>query len=299
MGYTKYLAHLQNNVNIFTLVLNNYRTSMLQKSIVYPSQIPLENSIHPYRGITTAIAIMGIWAVSLILLMNVNVQETNIIALVAGVLCQTFCYTGLFITAHDAMHGAVNSHNIKLNHSIGSLCLFLYGALSYKTLLKKHWQHHQHPGTENDPDFHDGKHQNMIAWYFHFMKGYWSWKQIIIITIVYNSLAYVAHVPQINLILFWVTPSLLSSLQLFYFGTFEPHSQPITGYTDSSHTRTISRPAWLSFLTCYHFGYHKEHHQYPNVPWWQLSKVHQQTDLLQLLDVDKDKQEVQTTAPVQ
>lgn len=26
----------------------------------------------------------------------------------------------------------------------------------------------------------------------------------------------------------------------------------------------------LSFLTCYYFGYHLEHHLYPNVPWWRL-----------------------------
>lgn len=272
---------------------------MLQKSIVYPSQIYFENNIQSYRGIFTAITIIAAWAVSIILLMNVNVQETNIIALVAAVLWQTFCYTGLFITAHDAMHGTVTPYNIKLNHFIGSLCLFLYGGLSYKTLLKKHVSHHKYPATLNDPDFHDGEHKNLIAWYFHFMKGYWSWKQILIITVVYNSLSYLLHVSQVNLNLFWTIPSLLSSLQLFYFGTFEPHSEPSTGYTTEDHTRTISRPAWLSFITCYHFGYHEEHHQYPNVPWWQLAKVHQQSDSLQFLDVDKDKQEVQKVVSAQ
>lgn len=26
----------------------------------------------------------------------------------------------------------------------------------------------------------------------------------------------------------------------------------------------------LSFLTCYHFDYHWEHHRWPYAPWWQL-----------------------------
>ncbi|MDT8325299.1 MAG: fatty acid desaturase, partial [Bacteroidota bacterium] len=26
----------------------------------------------------------------------------------------------------------------------------------------------------------------------------------------------------------------------------------------------------FSFLTCYHFGYHEEHHTRPGVPWWRL-----------------------------
>lgn len=299
MSYIKYLAHSLEDVNIFTFVLKISYISMLQKSILYPSQIPFEDSIHPYRGLITAITIICLWAVSLILLMTINIQEANIFSLVAAVLWQTFCYTGLFITAHDAMHGTVSSYNLKLNHLIGSICLFLYGGLSYKTLLKKHWQHHQNPATLNDPDFHDGKRKNLIAWYLHFMKGYWSWKQIIIVMVVYNLLAYTIHIPKINLNLFWVVPSLLSSLQLFYFGTFEPHSEPVSGYTTSLHTRTISRPVWLSFITCYHFGYHEEHHQYPNVPWWQLPRVHQQADSLQFLDVDINKQEVQKVAPVQ
>ncbi|WP_208766779.1 fatty acid desaturase [Nostoc flagelliforme] len=23
-------------------------------------------------------------------------------------------------------------------------------------------------------------------------------------------------------------------------------------------------------MSCYHFGYHQEHHEYPDVPWWKL-----------------------------
>jgi beta-carotene/zeaxanthin 4-ketolase len=277
----------------------NCSTFMPQKSIVYPVKISFNNSTEPYRGIYTATAIITVWAVSLFFLMNINVQTTNILVLFIAVLWQTFLYTGLFITAHDAMHGAVIHHHPKLNHFIGFLALFLFGALSYKTLLQKHWLHHQQPATLNDPDFHNGKHKNLIAWYLNFMKGYWSWKQMIIITIVYNSFRYLLHIPAVNLNYFWVVSSLLSSLQLFYFGTFEPHTEPSTGYTTPHHTRTISRPVWLSFITCYHFGYHDEHHRYPDVAWWQLPKVHQLLASQLFVDVNIDMQEDQEVVQVQ
>ena len=36
--------------------------------------------------------------------------------------------------------------------------------------------------------------------------------------IVFQILEYVLGIPTLNLILFWVSPALLSTLQLFYFG---------------------------------------------------------------------------------
>ena len=67
---------------------------------------------------------------------------------------------------------------------------------------------------------------------------------------------------------FWALPALLSALQLFYFGTYQPHRSDAAPFEDNHRARTVERPVWLSFLTCYHFGYHLEHHRYPWVPWW-------------------------------
>ncbi|WP_225880322.1 beta-carotene ketolase CrtW [Anabaenopsis elenkinii] len=228
-----------------------------------------------FRGIFVAIAIMTIWAISLGVLLYIDISQWKIWLLLPIILWQTFLYTGLFITAHDAMHGVVFPKNLKINHFIGSLCLFLYGLLSYPKLLKKHWLHHHNPATAKDPDFHNGKYKNFLAWYLYFMKGYWSWWQIITLMIIYNLGKYLGHLPEDNLNYFWVIPSILSSLQLFYFGTFLPHSEPVEGYQDPHRSQTISRPIWWSFITCYHFGYHYEHHEYPHVPWWQLPQIYQ------------------------
>jgi beta-carotene ketolase (CrtW type) len=74
-------------------------------------------------------------------------------------------------------------------------------------------------------------------------------------------------VDQTNLLLFWVLPSLLSTLQLFYFGTWLPHRGE---HDNPHHSRTLKKNHLLAFLTCYFFGYHFEHHQAPGMPWWRL-----------------------------
>ncbi|WP_347277816.1 fatty acid desaturase, partial [Leptolyngbya sp. FACHB-711] len=107
-----------------------------------------------------ALGVIGIWAASLIGLLSLNLNQIPGWVIPAMMLWQMFLYTGLFITAHDAMHGALFPSNIKVNNTIGTLCVLLYGLFSYKKLLKKHWMHHHHPASELDPDFHDGKHKN-------------------------------------------------------------------------------------------------------------------------------------------
>lgn len=225
-------------------------------------------------GLWIAIAIGLSWAISLGILLSVEVVHFSSIEILFAVLLQTFFYTGLFITAHDAMHGAIYSQSPKINHFIGTVAVFCYGFFSYNELLKKHWIHHRNPSSEVDPDFHDGKHRNFFAWYFHFMKGYWSWRRLFVLAFAFHGSNLLLHIPLSNLVLFWVIPSLLSSVQLFYFGTYLPHREPKGGYRNAHRCESNSLPVVLSFMTCYHFGYHEEHHQCPQVPWWRLPTVH-------------------------
>lgn len=227
-------------------------------------------------GLVVALLIISLWAASLTLLLCLNVANFSSWLLPIVIAWQTFLYTGLFITAHDAMHGSVFQQNKKINHFIGSLAVFLYAFFSYRQLLKKHWLHHHHPASELDPDHHDGNSSNPIYWYFHFMKNYWSWKQFISMFITFNLANYMLPIAQTNLILFWIVPSILSSVQLFYFGTFLPHREPEGGYIRPHCAQTIALPIFWSFISCYHFGYHQEHHEFPHVPWWQLPAVYKQ-----------------------
>jgi beta-carotene ketolase (CrtW type) len=226
-------------------------------------------------GLIIAISIISLWAICLVCLLTLNLAKIPAWLILLAMLWQTFLYTGLFITAHDAMHGSVFPQNPKVNALVGKIAVLAYALFSYRQLLQKHWQHHKHPASELDPDFHNGINSTPIAWYFHFMKGYWDWRQIIGFSLIYYLTISCLPVSQINLILFWAIPALLSSFQLFYFGTYLTHKEPSGGYANRHRTKTHPLPLAWSFLTCYHFGYHEEHHEYPSVPWWQLPEIHQ------------------------
>ena len=231
----------------------------------------IANRKNSIKGLLIAFIIIGIWAASLVFLLTRNLVELYPLLIPLAIIWQTFLYTGLFITAHDAMHGAVFPANRKINDAIGTFVVLVYALFSYKNLLTKHWDHHKYPASQKDPDFHDGVHKNFFQWYIHFIRNYITWKQILGMAILFNVLLHLFHISIPNLLLFWVTPSLLSTFQLFYFGTVLPHRETSEGYQDKHRARSVRLPVFLSFLTCYHFGgFHWEHHVYPNVAWWNL-----------------------------
>ncbi len=207
------------------------------------------------------------------MLLTFNVVDINIALIPVCIVCQTFLYTGLFITAHDAMHGTVCPTLPRINNIIGAIAVGLYALFSYRKLQEKHWEHHRAPASDTDPDFHDGQHSSFLAWYLCFMKAYLNWKQLIGMAIVFQIMKYGLVISSFNLVLFWVSPALLSTLQLFYFGTYLPHRMPAGGYNNPHRAQSNAYSACCSFITCYHFGYHWEHHEYPYIPWWQLPTI--------------------------
>ncbi len=223
------------------------------------------------KGIFFAGIILGSWLLCIILLMQWQVDFKNPLVYIF-VFVQMHLYTGLFITAHDAMHGTVAPHNNRLNFIIGQICTALYAAFPFKNLYTKHHEHHNHVHTKNDPDYYEG---HFFAWYFKFIKEYITIWQIVLMAIIFNILQ--IWIPQQNLLLFWVLPSLLSTLQLFYFGTYLPHK----GDHDNHHySKSLQKNHFLAFITCYFFGYHYEHHDRPATPWWRLWRVKNEAKLV-------------------
>jgi len=222
-----------------------------------------------------AIAITGflIFSISLVFLITLDLETIPVWIVPLGTLWMTLMFTGLFITVHDSMHGTVLPGNPAVNNVVGTISIFFYALFSYKKLKAKHIQHHRYPGTFRDPDYHDGKHPGFIRWYLRFMRLYISPYQVIGMAIVFNLLVFIAGLKWWNLILFWIVPSIGSTLQLFLFGTYLPHREPEEGYTNKHHARSSNFPYIISLVTCYHFGYHLEHHRYPYVQWWRLPRV--------------------------
>jgi beta-carotene ketolase (CrtW type) len=215
------------------------------------------------NGFLIAILVIAGWATCIFFLMRWQLHLKNPFTYVM-VLVQMHLFTGLFITAHDAMHGTVST-NKGLNTVVGRVCTMLYALFPYNKLKSKHHEHHRFVHSDNDPDFYKG---SFLKWYFHFIATYLRWWQIIAMAIIFNTLK--MWIAPGNLLMFWIVPSLLSTLQLFYFGTYLPHrGEP----HNKHHSRSLKKNHILSFLSCYFFGYHYEHHDSPATPWWKLWQI--------------------------
>lgn len=224
------------------------------------------------KGVLIAITVIIAWATHLLaILVFVPVNFASPLTWF-HILLQAYLFTGLFITAHDAMHATV-SRNRTVNRVIGTLACFLFAGLSYKRLIKNHVDHHRYPGTEADPDY-SVKSQNFFVWLFLFMVRYTTILQLIIMAVTFNIL--ILAFPEKSVITFWVVPSLLGTAQLFYFGTYLPHRMPHTEEMKPHNSRSMKMNHLLAMVSCYFFGYHTEHHESPGTPWWQLYKLKEQ-----------------------
>lgn len=223
----------------------------------------------PGVGLAVALVMYAAWAINLASLLGTPPEELGAWVLVALPL-QVFLSTGLFITAHDAIHRTV-SRSPWVNTAVGWICTLSFAMFSFRHLRTAHHQHHAHPGTPLDPDHHDGERRDPVSWFKTFMGRYLTiWHFVLWIPATWLGLYFIFEVHPINLLLFWPTPALLSAVQLFVFGTWLPHREPAGGHTNPHRAQSLPLGEGLSLLTCFHFGYHVEHHEHPSVPWWRL-----------------------------
>ncbi|HST90828.1 MAG TPA: fatty acid desaturase [Brevundimonas sp.] len=187
---------------------------------------------------------------------------------------QSWLGAGMFIVAHDAMHGSLAPGRPRLNALVGQICVGCYAAFSYRRLNVSHHQHHRAPGTADDPDFHAGQPERIGPWFYGFFTRYFGWTEFALVTAVLIAYLLLGARP-LNLILFWALPAVFSALQLFVFGTWLPHRHLRDGpdFTDHHNARTVPMPWIASLLTCFHFGLHHEHHLWPTTPWWRLPQA--------------------------
>ena len=217
-------------------------------------------------GVTLAITLICAWTCTLICAL---VWPPPLLLVPLVVLLRTFLCTGLFITAHDAMHGLVDPGRPRVNRALGALAVFLYAGFAWRPLLQAHHQHHARPGTPEDPDFHRGD-PRPLPWFLSFMRRYVNLAQLVRVALVFQLLVFVMGGGLVEVLLYHSVPALLSAVQLWWFGTFRPHRPRLDGFPDAHHARSEGWPGWATFLSCFHFGLHHTHHLAPWVPWWRL-----------------------------
>ncbi|MBO0949080.1 fatty acid desaturase [Fibrella forsythiae] len=238
------------------------------------------------KGIWIALTILSAWFALLAFLLTYRSPEPSVTGIGLSwadplvylfILLQTHLYTGVFITAHDAIHGVVAPNNKRLNNAIGWVATLLFAYNSYGKLSAGHHLHHRHAATEHDPDYHRGN-PNILLWFVDFARSYVSIWQILAMAITYNVLK--IWFPMENLIAFWMIPAVLSTFQLFFFGTYLPHRGDHENPPHNARSQRLNH-AW-AFVSCYFFGYHFEHHDQPYLPWWKLAEARETSEELRV-----------------
>ncbi|PTN07384.1 fatty acid desaturase [Mangrovibacterium marinum] len=220
-------------------------------------------------GVLVALLIMFCWLGHLLYCLLWAPLELSSVATYLHLALQTYLYTGLFITGHDAMHGLV-SPNRTVNMAFGWAASLFFAGLSYRKLSSNHYRHHLFPATEKDPDYYVHS-QNVWLWWLVFLKRYATIWQFLFMAVVFNLLKIWVEVPR--LLIFWIVPAVLASFQLFFVGTYLPHRKPHSDDMMPHRARSQQGPHWWAMLSCYFFGYHWEHHELPRIPWWQLYRT--------------------------
>lgn len=231
-----------------------------------------DRTIQSLVGLALAALIAGSW-LSLhfyaMFVFELSWANLPIAAVIAAVLC--WLSVGVFIVSHDAMHGNLAPGNQRLNSAIGSVLLFLYAGFRWRALRGAHFDHHKLSGHAGDPDFDEDNPARFFAWYLTFFRRYFGWQSIVFVHAVVALYWFVFDVPWVQIVLLYGVPAILSSFQLFYFGTYRPHHHIAgQGFADGHNARSERFGTLRSLMTCFHFGYHLEHHRRPDVPWWAL-----------------------------
>lgn len=226
-------------------------------------------------GLALAVAIAGSWlAIHAYGMFVFELTWTNWPFALALALVQCWLSVGVFIVSHDAMHGSLAPGHPRINGAIGAVLLALYAGFGWRQLRDAHFSHHKLSGHAGDPDFDEHNPGHFWRWYGTFFRRYFGWRSLVFVHMVVGIYWLVLDIPMVQIVLLYGLPALGSSLQLFYFGTFRPHRHHMdegpAGFADRHNTRSEDFGVLASLASCFHFGYHLEHHRRPDVPWWAL-----------------------------
>jgi beta-carotene/zeaxanthin 4-ketolase len=251
---------------------------MAIRSFIIEMSIPVRTS-SPASDATIGLTIAGlmfcVWiGIHIWAMFFLTIRQSDWPLVVVAIAMQCWLSVGMFIVAHDAMHGSLAPGRRRTNAAIGKIVLFLYAGFGWRKMRDAHFDHHRHAGSAEDPDFNAEDSRSFWPWYVLFLKRYFGWQSVAFVSTIVVGYYFTLRVPLENILLLYAIPAIASSLQLFYFGTYLPHRHDDTGFPDQHNARTNELGIVASLLSCFHFGYHHEHHLSPGTPWWALPQAH-------------------------
>ena len=179
------------------------------------------------------------------------------------------CFTGLFILAHEAIHGTLWPGWPRLGHACGRLFAFAYASMDYGTLRANHWEHHRAPGRDGDPDAHPGG--RFLPHLAAFALRYLRWWQVLILVAAGNRLGEAGHTRA--MLCAYVGPVVASTLVVFTVGIFLVHHPALLalGEADPRHRAVgVDLGPLGSLFAILFFNTHWLHHEHPQLTWVQL-----------------------------
>lgn len=193
------------------------------------------------------------------------------LAAVAATPWMIFAFTGLFILAHEAIHGLLWPGHPRASHALGAVFAFAYAFMDYRTLRGRHGEHHAAPGGPSDPDAHpSGRFAPHLA---AFVLRYLNLPQVALLVLAGNRLGAAGHTRA--MLLAWVVPLVGSTLVIFSLGIHFVHHPALVrrGLADPRHHAVaVDLGPVLSFATVLFFNYHWLHHEHPHLTWAQLGR---------------------------
>ncbi|RGP39766.1 Beta-carotene ketolase [Altererythrobacter insulae] len=243
-----------------------YRARIVSHSVSLPSR-KMQRSL----GLLLGALIAGTWlGIHFYAMFVFELSWAAWPQVLAMAVLQCWLSVGVFIVCHDAMHGSLAPGWQRVNSIVGAVLLFLYAGFAWRKIRDAHFAHHKHTGKDGDPDFDTAHPTQFFAWYWTFFKRYFGWQSLLYVHTVVGIYLFVFDIPFMQIFLLYGAPALLSSLQLFYFGTYRPHRHGAGAFADTHNARSDDFSTLASLASCFHFGYHLEHHRRPDVPWWAL-----------------------------
>lgn len=193
-------------------------------------------------------------------------------AMVLTIPVNACAFTGLFILAHEAIHGTLVPGSPALGHALGRLFATVYALVDYDLLRANHWKHHGHVASEGDPDFDPSG--RLLVHGFRFMRRYLRGYSVALLALAGHLLGQAGY--SAAMIGAYVAPVLLSTLVVFTVGIHLVHHPVLLARHaagDPQRAVCIDLGRVGSALVILNFNVHWNHHAHPRLSWWELGAM--------------------------